>query len=245
MKAFILAAGLGQRLKPLTDTQPKALVKIGDKPMLEHVILKLKRAGFDKLVINIHYRGDQILDFLRINDNFGLDIAISDEREYLLDTGGALKKAAPLLGYTEPFMVHNVDIMSDVDLASFYQHHVASDAIATLLVSQRETSRYLLFDNEQRMVGWHNKTSNDYKSPYPQFDPNLHNHLAFGGIHMISPDIFKILEDWTGKFSIIDFYLSICAKFIIRSYTPNHLQLMDVGKSETLEQAEKQMKQSM
>ena len=153
---MIFAAGLGSRLKPLTDNMPKALVPVAGKPMLEHVILKLKEAGFDQIVINIHHLGQQIIDFLQANNNFGVKIYISDERDYLLDTGGGIKKAALFLQGDEPFLVHNVDILSNVDLKQLYQQHVNNNALATLLVSQRQTSRYLLFNQENKLCGWRN-----------------------------------------------------------------------------------------
>ena len=136
---MIFAAGLGSRLKPLTDNMPKALVPVAGKPMLEHVILKLKAAGFDQIVINIHHLGQQIIDFLQANNNFGVQIYLSDERDYLLDTGGGIKKATRFLMGDEPFLVHNVDILSNVDLRQFYRHHAEGKALATLLVSQRKT----------------------------------------------------------------------------------------------------------
>ena len=155
MKAMIFAAGLGSRLKPLTDTMPKALVPIAGRPMLEHVILKLKAAGFTEIVINIHHFGEQILDFLKANENFGLIIHISDERDLLLDTGGGVKKARSFFENSdEPFLIHNVDILSDVNLKDLYDYHLQSGAVATLLASQRKTSRYLLFDAGKRLCGW-------------------------------------------------------------------------------------------
>ena len=153
MKAMIFAAGLGTRLRPLTDNMPKALVPVAGKPMLERVILKLKESGFNDITINIHHFGDQIIDFLRVHNNFGAEIHISDERDMLLDTGGGIKKARPFLDGNEPFLVHNADILSEVDLRSFYRHHLESKAKATLLVSERQTSRYLLFDKEHNLHG--------------------------------------------------------------------------------------------
>ncbi len=142
---MIFAAGLGSRLKPLTDTMPKALVPVAGRPMLEHVILKLKASGFTEIVINIHHFGEQIIDFLKANDNFGLTIHISDEREQLLDTGGGVRKACTFFEHSdEPFLVHNVDILSDVDLKELYDYHLQNGSVATLLVSRRKTSRYLL-----------------------------------------------------------------------------------------------------
>lgn len=245
MKALIFAAGRGNRLKPLTDTTPKALVPVDGKPMLEHVILKLKAAGFDRIAINIHHLGQQIIDFLRANDNFGVEIYLSDEREYLLDTGGGIKHAEPFLNGDEPFLVHNVDIFSNVDLQRLYQHHIENKALATLLVSQRKTSRYLLFNNDNRLCGWRNRETGEVKSYYPYFDPEQYKAYAFSGIHVISPEIFRWMEEWTGKFLIIQFYLSICARTNIQACEYPGLKLLDVGKPETLAQADQWVKENL
>lgn len=239
MKAMILAAGMGTRLKPLTDNTPKALISVNGKPMLEHVILKLKEAGFDRQVINIHHEGQQILDFLKANNNFGVHIDVSDERDYLLDTGGGIKKAAQFLDGDEPFLVHNVDIVSNVDLKKLYQKHIDTQPLSTLLVSERKASRCLLFNEENRLCGWRNHETGEIKSYYPDFDPVRYTEYAFGGIHIISPAIFEWMEEWTGKFPIINFYLSICVKTKIQAYPAENLCLFDVGKPESLEQAEK------
>ena len=236
---MIFAAGLGSRLKPLTDNMPKALVPVAGKPMLEHVILKLKEAGFDQIVINIHHLGQQIIDFLQANNNFGVKIYISDERDYLLDTGGGIKKAALFLQGDEPFLVHNVDILSNVDLKQFYQQHVNNNALATLLVSQRQTSRYLLFNQENKLCGWRNHATGEVKSFSPYFDPQQYTEYAFGGIHVMSPKILDWMEEWTGKFSIIQFYLSICARTDIHAFPSSNLRLLDIGKPETLAEAER------
>ena len=235
---MIFAAGLGARLKPLTNNTPKALIPIAGKPMLEHVILRLKAAGFDQIVINIHHLGQQILDFLAANNQFGIQIYISDEQDYLLDTGGGIKKAARFLQGNEPFLVHNVDILSNVDLQALYNNHLQSDSLATLLVSQRNTSRYLLFNEENKLCGWRNRETGEVKSYYPYFNPEQYREYAFGGIHVISPEIFNWMEEWTGKFSIINFYLSICARTTIQGYLAENLRLLDIGKPETLAQAE-------
>lgn len=242
MKAMIFAAGMGTRLKPLTDHTPKALLPIGGKPMLEHVILKLKAAGFDQLIVNIHHFGDQIISFLEQNNNFGIEINISDERDYLLDTGGGIKKAQSFLQGDEPFLIHNVDIMSNVDLRKLYDHHCRLNPLATLLVSERETSRYLLFNKENRLCGWRNKETGEIKSYYPNFSPEMYTEYAFGGIHVISPKIFDWLEEWTGKFPVINFYLSIAGKTDIHAYPAKNLQLIDVGKQDTLKLVEEKMK---
>lgn len=239
MKAMIFAAGIGTRLRPLTDTMPKALVPVCGRPMLEHVLLKLRHAGFTDVVINIHHFGEQILNFLEANQNFGMHIAVSDERQELLDTGGGLKKAMPLLNDGEPFLVHNVDILSNVDLRQLYTHHLQSHADATLLVSQRQSSRYLLFDKEERLCGWINKQTGQTKPDGFTYQRELYKELAFSGIHVISPSLFRYMDDeWSGKFSITDFYLQTCAKANLRGFAADNLQLIDIGKPETLQKAD-------
>lgn len=239
MKAMIFAAGLGTRLKPLTDHMPKALVPVAGRPMLEHVILKLKAAGFNELVINIHHFGEQILDFLRANQNFGLTIHISDERDCLLDTGGGIRKAEPFFRGNEPFLVHNVDILSDTDLKALYEYHRQSGNDATLLASRRKTIRYLLFDDEKRLCGWINKDTLQTKPEGFAYNPEHHREYAFSGIHVISPSLFHYMDErWTGKFSIMDFYLQTCHEARIGGRLTDTLRLIDIGKPETLTQAE-------
>lgn len=242
MKAMILAAGLGTRLKPLTDTLPKALIPLGGKPMLEHIILKLKAAGFRDIIINVHHLGEQIIDFLIANDNFGVKIKVSDERDYLLDTGGAIKKAAKYLQGSEPFLVHNADIISDVDLKALYEYHQETNPLATLLVSKRNTTRYLLFNKDNKLAAWRNHETGEVKSFFPHLDPAKITEYAFGGVHVISPSIFDWMEEWTGKFSIINFYLSVCAKATVQAYPAKDLTLIDVGKPSSLEKAEEWLK---
>ncbi|MDR2388311.1 MAG: nucleotidyltransferase family protein [Tannerellaceae bacterium] len=235
MKAMILAAGLGKRLRPLTDTTPKALVPLRGKPMLEHLLLKLKAAGFNEITINIHHLGEQILAFLKANGNFGLTIHVSDERNYLLDTGGGIKQAAEFLSGREPFLVHNVDILSDVDLGAFYRsHRKEAGVLATLLVDSRNSVRSLFFDAHDRLCGWQNKETGEIRSFYPDFSPEAYTPYTFGGVHMVSPRIFELMEEWTGRFSIVDFYLSVCIRLPIRSYRSPGSVLVDVGKPETL-----------
>lgn len=192
---MIFAAGLGTRLKPLTDHMPKALVPVAGRPMLEHVILKLKAAGFNELVINIHHFGEQILDFLRANQNFGLTIHISDERDCLLDTGGGIRKAEPFFRGNEPFLIHNVDILSDTDLKALYEYHRQSGNDATLLASRRKTIRYLLFDDEKRLCGWINKDTLQTKPEGFAYNPEHHHEYAFSGIHVISPSLFHYMDE--------------------------------------------------
>ena len=237
---MIFAAGMGTRLRPLTDHTPKALIPVAGKPMLEHVILRLKSFGFDEIVINIHHLGEQIVSFLQANQDFGLSIRISDERDLLLDTGGGIKKARPYLDETEPFLVHNVDILSNTDLAALYRHHAESGNDATLLVSPRKTSRYLLFDEGNRLQGWVNKDTLQTKPEGFYYQPNLFHEYAFSGIHVISPSLFRYMTDerWNGKFSITDFYLQTCNEARIFGYPSPDLQLIDIGKPETLPKAE-------
>ncbi len=239
MKAMIFAAGLGTRLRPLTDNTPKALICVAGRPMLEHIIMKLKMSGFTEIVVNIHYLGQQIIDFLNANDKFGLTIHISDERDRLLDTGGGIKKAAAFFRGEEPFLVHNVDILSNTDLRKLYLHHSEEKNDATLLVSERETSRYLLFEND-RLQGWINRKTGETKPKGFSYIEGKYREYAFSGIHVLSPSIFHYMESMqTDKFSIIDFYLKNCREATLKGYTDNNLRLIDIGKPETLAQAEK------
>ncbi len=234
---MIFAAGLGTRLKPLTDHMPKALVPVSGKPMLEHVIEKLKAAGFDEIVINVHHFANQIIDFLKEKNNFGITIHISDETDFLLDTGGGIKKAAPY--FDEPFLIHNVDILSNTDLKALYNYHLQSGNDATLLVSPRQTTRYLLFNSDRRLCGWINKDTLQTKPEGFIYQPNVQKEYAFSGIHIISPGLFKYMDKkWNGKFSIMDFYLQLCQEAMIGGYIKEDLQLIDIGKPETLAKAE-------
>ena len=224
-QAMIFAAGLGTRLKPLTDTMPKALVRVGGQPLLWHVINKLKLAGYERIVVNVHHFASMIVDYLKANDNFGLDIRISDESAMLLETGGGIKKALPLFDPSEPILIHNVDILSDLDLTA-----LPTDA-PLLVVSQRQTKRYLQFDDTMRLVGWKNIETGEVKG-------REGNSLAFSGIHMFHPSLTPLLSDWPERFPIMDFYLKACGSHLIRGYEAKDLRLMDVGKLDTLDQAE-------
>jgi len=233
MKAMVFAAGLGTRLKPLTDTMPKALVPVAGKPLLGHVLDKLIAAGYDDIVVNVHHFPDQIIKYLSEND-FGVHLAVSDERDLLRETGGGIKFARPLLG-SGPFLVHNVDIFSNLDLGWFCEQHF-SGTLATLLVSERKTQRYLLFDDEGLLRGWTNISTGEVRSPLGSIDPQKYRMLAFSGIHYISPDIFDAFERYGfgDRFSIMDFYLKACADYPIRAAVYPGLQLLDVGKPEAL-----------
>ena len=270
---MIFAAGLGTRLKPLTDTMPKALVRVGGEPLIKRVIMNLAAAGVDRIVVNVHHFAGQIIDYLKDNDNFGLDIRISDETDGLLETGGGIKKAAPLFDLADPILIHNVDILSNVDLREFYQ--VASrsekgkvkseesecgsekgkveneegrgkneesnccDAVdAVLLVSWRKTKRYLLFNDDMKLVGWTNIETGEVRSPYPELNPKECRMYAFAGIHALSPRLLKMMDEFPDRFGIIDFYLKTCATHNIKGYVKDDLKLMDIGKLDTLAQAE-------
>lgn len=235
---MIFAAGLGTRLKPLTDHMPKALVSVGGQPLLERVVLQLKDAGFTRIVVNVHHFSNQIIDYLRENDNFGMDIRLSDETDRLLETGGGIKKAWPLFDSSEPILIHNVDILSNVDLKKFYETAEGEEFAARLIVSDRKTKRYLLFDDTMRLVGWTNIETGEVKSPYDHLDPKKCRMYAFSGIHMIAPSLFPLMDDEPDKFPIMDFYLKHCDKVRIEGYVKNDLLLMDVGKQETLRDAE-------
>ena len=255
MNAFIFAAGLGTRLKPLTDTMPKALVPVAGKPLLAHVVEKLKVAGCKKIVINIHHFGDMIIDYVKSQNNFGIDIVFSDERQMLLETGGAIKHAVDLLG-NEPFLIHNVDILSNVDIQALWNEHLSSGSAATLLVSKRSSSRALLFNEKGNLTAWTNKTTGEIKTPYENIKiaslgtlfPSVIStstgsvtaleEFAFSGIHVFSPSLFKYFGEYPEKFSIIDFYLNTCKAEKIKAFTQEGLQLLDVGKLDSLEKAE-------
>lgn len=238
MNALIFAAGLGTRLKPLTDTMPKAMVSINGKPLVQILIEKLKSIGVNEIVINVHHFAQQIIDFVEANNRFGIDIKFSDETDMLLETGGGLKKAARLFSNDAPILVHNVDILSNADLLSLYNEATST----TLLVSQRNTQRYLLFDDTNRLVGWTNIATGEVKSPYHHIK-TLENFsqlkkFAFSGIQVFHPSLLPLMDTWQGKFSIIDFYLSICDKVEIKCHFVPTLQLLDVGKLDTIAQAE-------
>ena len=235
---MIFAAGLGTRLKPLTDTMPKALVPVGGQPLLWHVVQKLKMAGFERIVVNVHHFANRIVDYLKANDNFGIDIRISDETDGLLETGGGIKKALPLFDAESPVLIHNVDILSNIDLAALYYYALQSRADALLLVSQRKTKRYLLFDDEYLLDGWTNIETGEVRSPYPSLQPSDLKQLAFSGIHVVSPRIFPLFNEMPLRFGIIDFYLKYCHQCAFFGYEKKDLRLMDVGKLDTLSEAE-------
>ena len=240
MKAMVFAAGLGTRLRPITDTMPKALVPICGRPLLYHTVCKLRDAGYDDLVINIHHFPEQIRKYLADND-LGVSIKISDESAELLETGGGINHARELLLPLDgPFLVHNVDIISNLDI-DWFRGQTRPDALATLLVSERQTRRYLLFNDDMRLVGWTDISTGEVRSPYPYLDVSKCRRYAFAGIHNISPAIFQAFDalEVPGRFPIIDFYLRACADYPIYGVPDPGLTLVDVGKIETLAEAER------
>ena len=237
MKAMILAAGRGTRLKPLTDHCPKALISIAEKPLLLHVLEKLKDAGVRDVIINVHHHAEMIIDYLQNNNQTGLNIEISKE-DKLLDTGGGLKKAAWFFAKDDkPFYLHNVDILSGIDLREMMQIHIRQKNIATLAVNRRKTSRFLLFDADNSLVGW--QSLSPRATEIARESEGKREAYAFLGVHVLSPEIFTYLPD-ENNFSIIRAYLTIAGKFnSIRAYTCQDNFWFDVGKKENLKQAEK------
>lgn len=182
-------------------------------------------------MVNVHHFADMVEDFLSQKDNFGVKISVSDERDLLRETGGAVRHAAPLLADADRFLVHNVDIISNLDLQWFADRCAeGGEHLADLLVTDRKTSRYLLFDNEMRLVGWTNVDTGEVRSPYADLDPNSCRRLAFSGIHSISSAALPMMADWPEKFSIIDFYLSVCGCCNIRGIEATDVDIRDVGK---------------
>jgi len=188
MKAMIFAAGLGTRLRPLTNSRPKALVELNGKPLLQHNIEYLMSFGVKDIIINIHHHSGMIIDFLALKSNFDINIQTSDESEKLLDTGGGLKKAAHFFDDGKPFVLYNTDIICNTNIIDVYNTHLQSKAIATLFVRERESSRYLLFDNSNKLCGWENVKASE--KIITKKSPDL-QQFAFSGIHIIYPKIFK------------------------------------------------------
>ena len=258
-QAMIFAAGLGTRLKPLTDTKPKALIPVGGETLLGRTIGRLMTFGYQDFVVNVHHFARDIEAFVAQQDYAKL-VRFSDETELLLETGGGLKKAAPLFDPNEPILIHNVDILDNVDYNWFANQHQA-DEDAVLLVSRRQTKRYLLFNNGMQLMGWINRETGEIKSPFPwlreadlTIDDSLQvqsNHncplstlpsplyaFAFSGIHSFSPRLFPLMDRFPDKFSIIDFYLSVCHRSKIVGLVKNDLEMIDVGKLDSLQAAE-------
>ena len=258
MRAMIFAAGLGTRLKPLTDTLPKALVPLAGKTLLQWQIERLKAAGITDIVVNVHHFPDMIINYLRDNDNFGCRIAVSDERDMLLETGGGLRKAKSLLlgigsresgNNDEPILICNVDILSNIDLPTLLQAYNPEE-MGVVVVSPRDTQRYLLFDETNRLCGWTNIATGEIRpaslashiSSLPSREGSGVGLLAFSGMQVLNPRIFDVMDKVVAKkgdkFSLIDLYLSIAEKEILRAFIPENYRMMDVGKIAQLSEAE-------
>jgi NDP-sugar pyrophosphorylase family protein len=238
MKAMVLAAGLGTRLRPLTDHRPKALVEINGKTLLEIALQKLAAAGVTEVIVNVHHFAQMVVDYLQARDNFGLRIEISREDDLLLDTGGGLKKAAWFFQQpgpaSQPFFLHNVDVLSNIDLRAMAAAHVASGALVTLAVQQRESSRQLLFDDQGRLCG--RRRGRDHADEIVR--PGATQPLAFSGIHVISPRLLELITE-DGVFSIIDSYLRVAGSGEkIQAFRSDHAYWRDLGKPDNLQQAE-------
>jgi MurNAc alpha-1-phosphate uridylyltransferase len=235
MKAMILAAGLGTRLKPFTDKHPKALVEINGKTLLQRNIEYL--AGFDikDVIVNVHHFANQIKKLLNKNDGFGSSVTISDESDEVLETGGGLKKASRFFTQTnEPFVLINVDVLTDMDLDAMIKQHNFIQPLATLAVTSRHTSRYFLFDEMPNLCGWKNEITGEQRISR---DARRFVEKAFSGIHVISPKIFPEIK-LNGKFSIVDVYLELAKTYAISAFDHSNSKFIDVGKAESILKAE-------
>jgi NDP-sugar pyrophosphorylase family protein len=234
---MILAAGLGTRLRPLTDNRPKALVEVAARTLLEITLERLQRFGIREVIVNVHHCADMVEKYLQAHDNFGMRIEISREDD-LLDTGGGLKKAGYFFSDTdEPFILHNVDVISTIDLELMVQRHNATQALATLGVQERKTSRYLLFDEHLELCGRRLGTEDEIVKPTAQVVP-----LAFSGIHIISPRLLRILSE-EGAFSIVSSYLRLAASGEkIGGFRTDQYYWLDLGKPENIARAEQDIK---
>jgi NDP-sugar pyrophosphorylase family protein len=245
MKAMVLAAGLGTRLRPLTDDRPKALVEIDGRTLLEITLSRLRTFGVSEVIINVHHFADMVVGYLQANNNFGMRIEISRE-EVLLDTGGGLKRAAHFfLEHSsrpdEPFIVHNVDVLSSIDLLRMAQFHTKNLALATLAVQDRKTSRQLLFDESLQLCG---RQSGSNQPELVRGCQQMHA-LAFSGIHLISPRLLTMMTE-DGAFSIIATYLRLAAqKEKILAFRADDYYWRDLGKPENIAHAERDVKQNL
>jgi len=244
MKAMILAAGLGTRLRPLTDDRPKALVEVAGRTLLEITLTRLRSFGVGEVIINVHHFAGTIVEYLQRNDNFGMRIEVSRE-ETLLDTGGGLKKAAPFFlesasDSEAPFFVHNVDVISTIDLDRMLRFHIENRALATLAVQDRETSRYLLFDQQLRLCGRQSgRDQAELVRSCEKVQP-----LAFSGVHVISPRLFSVMKE-EGSFSITDAYLQLAAGGAdLMGFRADEYYWRDVGSLASLRQAAEDLAQA-
>lgn len=239
MQAMIFAAGLGTRLLGETADKPKALVDVGGKPLLQRTIEKLTHEGVTLIVVNVHHFAELVISFIE-SKNWGIPVLISNESDKLLETGGGLKKAAPLFSNDEPILIYNVDILSNLNLKALEEDHKDSGAIATLVVRNRKTQRYFKFDSNKNLVGWINKKSGETKISKPvNFEGAA--EMAFSGIHIVQPEIFDFMPE-EDRFSIVKVYLELAKTQKIQGYFDNSEFWMDVGKPVQLEEAREMFK---
>jgi len=236
-RAMIFAAGLGTRFKPWTDHHPKALALVNGKSLLERNIEYLQQFGIRDIVVNVHHFADQIIHALDTGKGWGSRITISDETDEVLETGGGLKKAMRWL-QDAPFVMMNVDILTDLDLGSMIRDHFQHRPLATLAVTGRETSRYFLFDEHNQLRGWKNAKTGQERWAGAKPSGVVLTERAFSGIHVIDPTLFPLIKQ-EGKFSIIDVYLDVAAGHPVRGFDHSGSRLIDVGKPESVAQAEK------
>jgi len=233
-RAMILAAGLGTRFKPWTDQHPKALAVVNGKSLLQRNIEYLQDYGISDIVVNVHHFAEQIEEALAVNQGWGSHYIISDETAAVLETGGGLQKAAPFLE-SAPFVLMNVDILTDMDLSAMIGDHFLHRPLATLAVTDRTTSRYFLFDTKDELCGWRNVKTGQERISRPV---TTSVQKAFSGIHVIDPSMFSLMT-MEGKFSMVDLYLELAAGHSIRGYDHSRSRLIDVGKPESVGQAER------
>ena len=237
--AMIFAAGLGTRLQPLTNYRPKALVEIEGRPLIEIQLERLYQTGWRRIIVNIHHFPDMMKEWISAYHRHpDMEILISDESDHLLNTGGGLKKAASQIGLTDgyPLLVHNVDILDNADM-NVLDSHFTSNTDAILIVSNRNTQRYLLFDKDNRLVGWTHTGTGEIRTPYKELDLDACRKMAFAGIHIIGSRAIATMQDYPDAFSIIDFYIRECNQLVIKGYNPPQLAILDVGKPEALQKA--------
>lgn len=231
MEVFLMAAGLGTRLRPLTLHKPKALVEVAGRTLLQINIEQLVRQGASRIVVNVHHFASMMKDFIA-SHHWDCEVVVSDESAMLMDTGGGLKKAAPLFSRTQPILVYNVDVLSDISVQEMMSQHLRTKALATLAVSQRNTQRYLLFNMDNRLVGWRNKASGEER--WARQAVRDCNELAFSGMAVVEPEMLDLLPPADAPYAIVPEYLRLANQHIVNGFCHPAAQWLDVGKPETL-----------